>query len=166
MNKQPKNKTKAIIITTIAIILIILILPSNFNAIGIRNTQFGNNFGNGYDVPRPSLSLDPDDNEDCNPSSYIYVTNTGDEEKDDAEGVTLEITVVKGNQYVDYIEYDGYIGRIENDESILFNYIINTTSEWDSFPDEEIKIKITVTNEVYWPEHNICRYAHYTLIHC
>jgi len=164
MNSKLKNKRTAIIITAVATVLIISIFTPSFSA--ISKNFFGFGYGYGEDQ-RPSLSLDPDDAEGCDPTHTIMVTNTGDEEDDDAEGVTLEITVLKGQDYVDYIEYDGYIGHIENAESIPFTFTIHTTIEWDSTPDdEEIKVEITVTNENVWPEHNIGRRARYTLIHC
>lgn len=166
MNEPTKNKNKAIVITVISVLLIIIILPSNFNAIGSKKTHFDSNYGNGYDVPRPSLCFEMDDNEECNPNNYIFLINTGDEEKDDADSVELEITVVKGEQYINYIEYDGYIGHIENDQSIPFYFSIHTNSAWDNGQENEIKLEITVINEVYWPDHNIGKQAHYTLVHC
>ncbi|MCK4634744.1 MAG: hypothetical protein KAT37_02615, partial [Candidatus Aenigmarchaeota archaeon] len=118
-------------------------------------------------IPRPSLSLDPDDAEGCDESSSITVTNTADEEKDLAKNVVLEITVVKGSEYVDSVDYDGDIGDIPAGESVDFPFTISTNSAWDTAPaDAEIKIKITVTNEDNWPLHNEGKHAHYTLLRC
>ncbi len=165
MNPYTKRKVIGLIASVVLIILIISILTPAFSAAkGVsRNKGFGYGYG---ENPRPSLSLDPDGAEGCDATYTIMVTNTGDEEDDDAENVILEITVVKGSEYVDNVEYDGLVGDIENEESVPFEFTILTNDDWDSAPDEEIKIKITVTNEDVWPSHNEGKKAHYTLLHC
>jgi len=115
--------------------------------------------------PRPSLEFRPDDAESLSPSYCIQIHNTGDEEKDDAKNVEVAISVVKSSEYVSDVNYNPVIGNIENGEFANFCFAINTNSAWNSAPsDTEIKLEIKITREDNWPEHNVGKLAHYTLI--
>jgi predicted ribosomally synthesized peptide with SipW-like signal peptide len=91
-----------------------------------------------WDVPHasPSLSLDPDDaeTETCGNQVYhvINVSNTGDEPKDLARGVTLNVSIVKGEQYVavDGLVYNPVIGDIPAGEAREFSLGIYLNDLW------------------------------------
>ena len=114
--------------------------------------------------PSPSLEFIPEDAEGLSPSFCVAIHNTGDEPKDDAEGVEVEITVVKGSAFVSSVNYNPIVGDIQDGESVNFCFEIITNVTWDSAPfDAEIKVKIEITEELVWPGHNIGKFTHYTL---
>jgi len=129
-----------------------------------------------WDVPpaSPSLSLDPDDAETEISGNQVYpvihvinVSNTGDEPKDLARDVTLNVSIVKGEQYVavDGLFYNPVIGDIPAGEAREFSLGIYLNDLWGEAKDgEEVKLRIEVTGEYNWPEHNIGRRAHFTII--
>jgi predicted ribosomally synthesized peptide with SipW-like signal peptide len=127
-----------------------------------------NSFSAGTWQNNPSLSLDPDDAEkETNESSVshsIWVTNSGDEPKDLAKNVELGVTIVKGEEYVNQILYDPVIGDIEPGGEKEFFLTVKLTG-WENAPEEaEVKLKIEVTREDNWPEHNVGKRAHFTII--
>ncbi|MBD3309653.1 hypothetical protein GF351_00365, partial [Candidatus Woesearchaeota archaeon] len=118
----------------------------------------------GQGTPMPSLSLDPDDAADCLVSGSVIITNTGDEEKDDASNVQIIIYPVKNGQFVEDIIYDPEIGDIQNLGSVGAAFTIVLAPAWSSQElGAEVKIRIEVINEDNRPDHNIGRHAHYTL---
>jgi len=115
--------------------------------------------------PSPSLEFIPEDAEGPLPSFCVTIHNTGDEPKDDAEGVEVEITVVKGLIFVSSVDYNPIVGDIQDGESVNFCFEIITNVAWDSAPfDAEIKVKIEITEELVRPGHNVGKFTHYTLI--
>jgi len=124
-----------------------------------------------WDVPhaRPSLSLDPDDaeTETCGNQVYhvINVSNSGDEDKDIARGVTLNVSIVKGGQYVAELIYDPVIGDIPAGEAREFSFEVQLNDDWTAAEKgAKVKLRIEVTGEDNWPDQNIGRRAHFTII--
>jgi len=115
------------------------------------------------------LSLDPDDAEVKTGESLINhsirVSNSGGEPKDWAKNVELGVSVVKGEEYLTQILYDPVIGNIEAGGVREFSLTVELNENWSNASDrEEVKLKIEVTREDNWPEHNIGRKAHFTII--
>ena len=132
-------------------------------------TSSGNIFTAGTWINNPSLSLDPDDAEVKTGESLINhsirVSNSGGEPKDWAKNVELEVSVVKGEEYLTQILYDPVIGNIEAGGVREFSLTVELNENWSNASDrEEVKLKIEVTREDNWPEHNIGRKAHFTII--
>lgn len=116
----------------------------------------------------PSLSLDPDDAEvetAENPVNHsIWVSNSGDAPKDLAKNVELGVNVVKGEEYVNQILYNPVIGDIEPGGEREFSLTVKLT-DWEEAPEEEeVKLRIEVSREDNWPEQNVGRRAHFTII--
>ena len=134
-----------------------------------REISSGNIFRAGTWTNNPSLSLDPDDaktNPIQNPVLHsISVTNSGDEPKDFAKNVELEVTVVKGEEYVEKVDYNPVLGNIEAKGKREFSLAVYLTPAWQNAPKgTEIKLRIEVTREDNWPEHNIGKRAHFTIV--
>ena len=132
-------------------------------------TSSGNIFTAGTWINNPSLSLDPDDAEVETGESLInhsiWVSNSGGEPKDWAKNVELEVSVVKGEEYVSQILYIPVIGNIEAGGVREFSLTVKLNGNWSNASDrEEVKLKIEVTREDNRPEHNIERKAHFTII--
>ena len=71
----------------------------------------------------------------------------------------------KGEEYLTQILYEPVIGNIEAGGVREFSLIVELNENWSNAPDgEEVKLKIEVTREDNWPEHNIGRKAHFTII--
>jgi len=121
--------------------------------------------------PRPSLALDPNDGEVQTCSNIvthiISVSNTADEPKDLALNVTLGVSIVKGDTYVDHIDYEPLIGDIPAGEARDFSMEIHLNDLWTAASSgEEVKLLIEVTGEDNWPEQNVGRQAHLTIVKC
>ena len=136
-------------------------------------TSSGNIFTAGTWINNPSLSLDPDDAKVETGESLInhsiWVSNSGDEPKDWAKNVELGVSVVKGEEYLTQILYDPVIGNIEAGGVRKFSLTVKLNENWSNASDgasdgKEVKLKIEVTREDNWPEHNIGKRAHFTII--
>ena len=130
-------------------------------------TSSGNIFTAGTWINNPSLSLD--DAEVKTGESLINhsirVSNSGGEPKDWAKNVELGVSVVKGEEYLTQILYEPVIGNIEAGGVREFSLTVELNKNWSNAPDgEEVKLKIEVTREDNWREHNIERKAHFTII--
>jgi len=134
-------------------------------------TSSGNIFTAGTWINNPSLSLD--DAEVKTGESLINhsirVSNSGGEPKDWAKNVELGVSVVKGEEYLTQILYDPVIGNIEAGGVRKFSLTVKLNENWSNASDgasdgKEVKLKIEVTREDNWPEHNIGKRAHFTII--
>lgn len=129
----------------------------------------GNTFTAGTWDAKPSLSLDPDDAHkivtgDGLVTHSILVSNDAGEPKDIAENVELEVTVVKGHDYVTVEDYEASVGDIGPDDSREFSFTVTLTGWGEASEEEEVKLKIEVIREDNWSEHNVGRAAHFTII--
>lgn len=130
----------------------------------------GNTFTAGtWAPPKPSLSLDPDDKKIKTGASQIShcvsVSNHGEEEIDVATGVKLAVNVVNGTDYVAGVDYEASVGDIGPGDSREFSFTVTLTGGWEDVPKgEEVKLRIEVIEEGNWPEHNVGRRAHLTII--
>lgn len=149
--------------------LLCLVRVGTWSFFSDTETSSGNIFTAGTWINNPSLSLDPDDAEVETGESLInhsiWVSNSGGEPKDWAKNVELGVSVVKGEEYVSQILYNPVIGNIEAGGVREFSLIVELNENWSNASDgEEVKLKIEVTREDNWPEHNIGRKAHFTII--
>lgn len=129
----------------------------------------GNTFTAGtWAVPKPSLSLDPDDAKvktgEISVSHSIWVSNHGEEEIDVAKNVELAVSVVKDEGYFAGVDYEAVVGDIGPGESREFSFTVALTGWEDASKGEEVKLLIEVTNEDNRPDHNEEKRAHFTII--
>lgn len=115
----------------------------------------------------PSLELEPDDAEVETKSSSVYhsiwVKNDADQLKDLAKNVELGVSVIKGGGYVSQILYNPEVGDIPAGGKKQFSLTVKLTG-WEGAPkEEEVKLRIEVTREDSWPEHNVGKRAHFTI---
>jgi len=127
-----------------------------------------NTFAAGTWRGNPSLSLEPDDAEaeTCeSPVSHsIRVLNTAQQARDIAVNVKLAVSVVKGEEYVtDDVSCDPVVGDIPAGEEREFP--LSVELDWgDDAGEKEVKLRIEVVGEDNWPEHNVGRRAHFTIV--
>ncbi len=126
---------------------VVLILSSSGFA------QAGLSSGRG--VPMPSLSLDLDEERSCALSFVVHITNTGDEEKDDAANVQITVPVIKGASFVDHLEYNPLVGDLQEGQvADVPITIVASPAFYDASLGTEIKVNITVINEDNRADHN------------
>lgn len=128
----------------------------------------GNTFTAGTWKAKPSLSLDPDDAKvetgERSVSHSIWVSNRGKEEIDVAANVELNVSVVEGEEKYVSVSYDPEVGHIPAGEAKDFSLVVQLIGWEGASEGEEVKLRIEVTREDNWSEHNVGRRAHFTII--
>ncbi|HLC84924.1 MAG TPA: MopE-related protein, partial [Candidatus Nanoarchaeia archaeon] len=142
----------------IVIFVVLVLSSSGFAQVGLSS---------GRGIPMPSLSLDLDDERSCALSFVVQITNTADEEKDDAANVQIDIPITKGAQYVDHLEYDPLVGDLQDGQTrdVPITLVPNEAF-YQSDLGTEIKLNITVIHEDNRADHNIGKHTVYTSLRC
>jgi hypothetical protein len=112
---------------------------------------------------KPSLSFEPDELEatGCG-SDFTFVgklLNTGEEPKDYAANVLLGYTLIKGADFVEWVELvpAGW-ERIDAGQRVDFDVHVTLNAQWGSAPaGSELKLRVYIAQETNRPEHHRTR---------
>jgi len=119
----------------------------------------------GPEEPQPVLSISPDNVRTKSTNGHAFQFRNGAGQHHHAIGVRYSVSVVKGAQYVQSVQYNGDVGAILGDgsqESTISVSLKNST--WrEAQEGAEVQFLLTITGEGNNPDANVGKTATYTI---